>query len=79
MPDPVPFDKKLKSMLEDHADFIRTKEEEMVGNAVLEEVRPSMLCRGLSTAHGCDEPFELSNTQRATCNLQAKIYRSAGS
>ena len=54
MPDPIPFDKKLKSMLEDHADFIRTNAEEMVGNAVLEEVHPSTLCRGPSTAHGCN-------------------------
>ena len=68
MPDPIPFDKKLKSMLEDHADFIRTKEEEMVGNAVLEEVHPAML---LPRTFDCPRLRQTLRTlQHAESNVQ---------
>jgi hypothetical protein len=44
VPDPVPFLEKLKVMLDDHKQFLRSKESSRVADSILEEVRRNREC-----------------------------------
>ena len=71
VPDPVPFEDKLRGMLEDHDEFIRTPAQHKIGQAVLVEVGQfSMLNTG--AANRLDTEQEREQEQEQEKEVQAR-------
>lgn len=64
VPDPVPFDQRLRNMLERHDNFILTQEEHEIGHGVLEEVGRFQMLEASSTSLETEQEREQEQEQQ---------------